>query len=401
MSEIFFRVTKFLLFFSLLTLALLPASAFAQSPNPKNNEYYQAKVIKVISEETRPDNTGYTQTLKMLILEGPDKGQEKEVKFEKLSRVSENEKNKEGEYLILIKTDNGQDSSYYVAEKYRLTQLYLICGIFVLVSILVVRLKGLFSLAGLIVSIAILLFMVVPALIAGYNAVLVCLLGAFLIAFCSMYLAHGVNRRTTVSLVSTLITIVVSVFLAIWFVNLTKLFGLGSDDALYLQSWKGQIDLQGLLLGGIIIGTLGILDDITVSQVSIVEELHDVDPSMSMIELFKRGSNIGKEHIASLINTLALAYVGASFPLLLSFSVNQNQTQPLWVILNSEFIMEEIVRTLVGSITLILAVPISTIFAAYFIKHPIKIKFKNKKLEAFYEKLEPKKDHGHSHHHHH
>jgi len=248
------------------------------------------------------------------------------------------------------------------------------------------------------VSILILIFGVVPALIAGYNAILVCLIGAFLIALSSMYLAHGVNRRTTVALFSTLLTILVSVVLAIWFVNLTKLVGLGSDDALYLQSWKNQIDLQGLLLGGIIIGTLGILDDITVSQVSIVEELHDVDPNMNALELFRRGSNIGKEHIASLINTLALAYVGASFPLLLSFSVNSNQTQPLWVILNSEFIMEEIVRTLVGSTTLILAVPISTVLAAYFVKHPFK--FKNKKLADFYEKLEPKKDTTHAHHHH-
>jgi len=399
----FSKVTKFLVFlsfFGLVILALQSQVSFAQEnqPTPKNNEYYQAKVIKVINEETKPENTGYTQTLKVLILEGPDKGLEQEVKFEKLGRISEGEKNKEGEYLILIKTDNGQESSYFVAEKYRLTQLYVICGIFVLVSFLVVRVKGLFSLAGLVVSILILIFGVVPALIAGYNAILVCLIGAFLIALSSMYLAHGVNRRTTVALFSTLLTILVSVVLAIWFVNLTKLVGLGSDDALYLQSWKNQIDLQGLLLGGIIIGTLGILDDITVSQVSIVEELHDVDPNMNALELFRRGSNIGKEHIASLINTLALAYVGASFPLLLSFSVNSNQTQPLWVILNSEFIMEEIVRTLVGSTTLILAVPISTVLAAYFVKHPFK--FKNKKLADFYEKLEPKKDTTHAHHHH-
>jgi uncharacterized membrane protein len=160
--------------------------------------------------------------------------------------------------------------------------------------------------------------------------------------------------------------------MALWSVQITKLFGLGSEEAFYLQSYKlGQLDMRGLLLAGIIVGTLGILDDITISQVSIIEELYDVDKSLTFWNLVSRGLNIGREHIASLINTLALAYVGASFPLLLTFSITQSQ--PLWVIANGETIIEEVVRTLVGSVTLILAVPIATFLSAYFIKHPPKI----------------------------
>ena len=213
------------------------------------------------------------------------------------------------------------------------------------------------------------------------------LLGSLAIAFSSMYLAHGFNRRTTVSLIATFITIFIALIMALWAVDITKLFGLGSEEAYYLQAYKlGELDMRGLLLAGIIVGTLGILDDITVSQVSIVEELHDVDKNLSFWDLIRRGLSIGKEHIASLINTLALAYVGVSFPLLLSFSINQGQ--PLWVVANSEFIIEEVVRTLVGSVTLIIAVPISTFLAAYFIKHPPKI----------FQKIPKSLEHGHHHH---
>lgn len=149
------------------------------------------------------------------------------------------------------------------------------------------------------------------------------------------------------------------------FVSLTKLTGLGSEDAYALKFGDtSSINFQGLLLGGIIIGALGVLDDVTTSQSAAIFELHDVNPKLKFLSLFKRGINIGREHISSLVNTLVLAYAGAALPVFLFFILNPGG-YPLWFTINSEFVSEEIVRTLIGSITLILAVPITTFLASF------------------------------------
>ena len=192
---------------------------------------------------------------------------------------------------------------------------------------------------------------------------LVSLIGSVGIACTSLYLAHGLNRRTTIALMSTMITLVLSTLLAVAFVHLAKLFGMGAEESVFLQvGTLQQVNLRGLLLGGIIIGALGVLDDITTAQTAAIDELSKANATLGFSELYRAGTSIGREHIASLINTLALAYVGASLPVLLLFSINQEM--PWWVIVNSEFVAEEIVRTLVGSSTLLFAVPISTWIAA-------------------------------------
>jgi len=146
-----------------------------------------------------------------------------------------------------------------------------------------------------------------------------------------------------------------------------KLLGNGSEQAYFIQAgYFGSINLQGLLLGGIIIGTLGVLNDITTAQAATVEEIHLANNQLSFRRLYQKGSSVGREHIASLINTLVLTYVGVSLPLFLLFSVNG---QSLWTVLNSSTIAEEIVRTLVGSMALILAVPVTTVLAAYYFKN--------------------------------
>lgn len=362
----------------------------------EKNDYIRAKVTKVTNQDPT-EESGIKQNLTVTLLDGIDKGKEVESTFERIGRISESEKIKVGDTVIVVQSSYKGVYNYFIVEKYRLDGVYFILGVFVLVTIVISRWKGFTSMIGLGVSVVILFTVVIPGISSGVDAMWICIFGAGLIAVSSMYLAHGINRRTSVALLSTIITIIIATIMAVWFVDITKLFGLGSEEAYYIQAIQfGKIDVRGLLLGGIIIGALGVLDDITVSQVSIVEELWDVDEKLSFFELFRRGLNIGKEHIASLINTLALAYVGASFPLLLS--INQNQGKPIWVTLNSEMIVEEVVRTIVGSITLIIAVPVSTFLAAYFIKYPPKI-FRNKKLEEFMKKLEPKNKVVHSHSH--
>jgi uncharacterized membrane protein len=157
--------------------------------------------------------------------------------------------------------------------------------------------------------------------------------------------------------------------MAIIFVAIGKLFGLGSEEAIYLQLVPlEQLNLQGLLLGGIILGALGVLDDITTAQSAAVDELRKANPALGARELYRRGLSVGTEHITSLVNTLFLAYAGASLPLFILFTIYNDM--PLWVTLNSEFIAEEIVRTVVGSVALILAVPITTAAAAAIFSRP-------------------------------
>ena len=255
---------------------------------------------------------------------------------------------------------------YFLREKYRLPSLIWLTAIFLLLAAIFGGRMGLQSAGGLIVSILILALFVVPKIIAGWNPLFVSFLGAFAITFTSLYLAHGFNRRTSIALASTMITLFIAALLAIIFVYAAKLFGLGSEEAMYLQSGPtAGINLRGLLLGGIIIGTLGILDDITTAQTAVIDELHHANATLGFSGLYRAGISIGREHIASLVNSLALAYVGASLPLLLLFSTNRSL--PVWVIMNGEFIAEEVVRTLVGSSTLLFAVPISTILAAWLI----------------------------------
>jgi len=221
---------------------------------------------------------------------------------------------------------------------------------------------------GLLVSVGVLLFFIVPRIASGSDPLLTSLIGSYVIACTSLYLAHGFKKRTTIALLSTCITLALAAIAAVLSVKFTMLFGMGSEESMYLQTGQfAGVNLRGLLIGGFIIGALGVLDDMTTAQTAAIDEVSKANPSLTFQELKNAGFSVGKEHIASLINTLALAYVGASLPLMLLFQ--ENSGLPLWMVVNSETIAEEIVRTLVGSTTLLLAVPISTWCGAYFLRN--------------------------------
>jgi len=259
---------------------------------------------------------------------------------------------------------NGE-TIYAIEDHYRLPAIALIGVFFIFLVVFLARRKGVGSLLGLAVSILALKFAIVPALIGGANPIMATLLGSFGIATVSMLLAHGFNQNTVLSLISTLATLLVGTGLATIFIRLAKLSGLGSEGAFYLTASGTNFDYSGLLLGAIIIGMLGVLDDVTTAQTAAVAELKKANSSFTTQELYRRGIAIGREHIASLVNTLVLAYAGVGLPLFLLFTLNTNQ--PLWVTINGEPIAEEVIRTLAGSSALILAVPISTWLAAQWI----------------------------------
>jgi len=323
-----------------------------------------------ILSEVEEDAFGFqrkVQQVHLRLTSGPDAGTEYSTENGILDD-REDMRMSEGETIVvrkLIKSDGSVE--YLTAEKYRLPFVIWIGMFFLILTVLFGGWIGLTSIGGLLVSILILALYVVPGIASGGNPMAISLIGSFGIACTSLYLAHGCSKRTSVALLSTLTTLGIAATLSIVFVHLAKLFGMGSEESMFLQSGVLQnVNLRGLLLGGIIIGCLGVLDDVTTAQTAAIDEIRKANPSLTPKQLWQAGFSVGREHIASLINTLALAYAGASLPLLLLFKTNERY--PLWVTLNSEFLSEEIIRTLVGSVTLLFAVPISTWFAARLLK---------------------------------
>jgi uncharacterized membrane protein len=212
-------------------------------------------------------------------------------------------------------------------------------------------------LGGLFISIVVITKFLLPAILEGESPFLAAIVASAAIMFPALYLAHGLNARTTTALLGTLASLSVTGILAIVFVEATRFTGLASEEATFLQVSADQINLTGLLLGGIIIGSLGVLDDVTITQASAVWELNAANPARTVRELYGSAVRIGRDHIASTVNTLVLAYVGASLPLMILFTISN---RPVGAVLTSEVIAEEIVRTLVGSIGLVASVPITT-----------------------------------------
>jgi uncharacterized membrane protein len=354
-------VKKYLLLIIMVVVLVLPLGAVAQNA-PAPEEFYRGEVVR-IKEERRDTlgaggRTALVQVVVVRFLEGPRVHEEETIDY----GVFQDDQALVVGQKIILSSPNGQT---YIFDRYRLPTLGWMLVLFMALAIVFARWRGVTSLLGLGVSIGVLMLYIVPQIMAGTNPLLVSLFGAGGIAIVSLYLAHGFNRTTSVAVVSTLITIVIAIFLSEIFVRWVGLAGIGSEEAYHLQnSPLGFINMRGLLLGGIIIGALGVLDDITTAQAAAVAEIWRANPLLTKRELFTRGSRVGREHITSLINTLALAYAGVSLPALLLFTVYQ---RPWWVVLNTETITEEIVRTLVGSIALMVAVPITTALAAHWL----------------------------------
>ncbi len=279
-------------------------------------------------------------------------------------KVSHSQKLNEGDTVVILHTPSSETRPYYIVDRYRLDSVvFILAGFFILV-VLIAGKKGLGSIVGMAFSVFVILQFIVPQILQGKDPLFISIIGSSMIMLVTMFLAHGANKKTAVALLSTGISLLCTGLLAFGFVELTQLTGVGNEDAYMLQLGISTINVKGLLLGGIIIGALGVLDDITISQAATVFEIKKANKSLDFMDLVMRGYRVGKEHIASLVNTLVLAYAGASLSLFILFVLNPSN-QPYWVILNNEMIVEEVIRTLAGSIGLVLAVPITTILSAW------------------------------------
>jgi uncharacterized membrane protein len=271
----------------------------------------------------------------------------------------------EGSIVLSYDPSAEPGQQYAFADVERSAPLLWLGVLFAVVVVALGRWTGLRALFGLGLSLLVVIGFVLPALLAGEDALLVALVGSAAVMFAVLYLAHGVTVQTSIAVLGTLGSLLLTVLLAELFVRVTALTGLGSDETSLISATVGTIDLRGLLLAGIVIGSLGVLDDVTVTQSSAVWELHLANPAASALSLYRSGIRIGRDHIASTVNTLVLAYVGTSLPLLVVYTLADST---LADVLTSEVVAQEVVRTLVGSIGLVAAVPLTTALAAFTVR---------------------------------
>ncbi|MET8503784.1 YibE/F family protein [Streptomyces sp. NPDC004787] len=263
--------------------------------------------------------------------------------------------------VVAYAPDAPRDLQYSVTDVNRKVPIAVLAGIFALAVVVVGRMRGVMALIALAISFLVLTLFILPAILDGSNPLVVAVVGSSAIMLIALYMCHGLSARTSVAVLGTLVSLLLIGLLGSFFVGWASLSGNTDDNTGLIHGLYPEIDMSGLLLAGIIIGSLGVLDDVTVTQTSAVWELHQADPGMGPRRLYRAAIRIGRDHIASVVNTLVLAYAGAALPLLLLFSIAQSS---VGTVANSELVAEEIVRTLVGSIGLVASVPITTGLAA-------------------------------------
>lgn len=270
---------------------------------------------------------------------------------------------KKGTRVLLEVNRSSDGTTAYLADVVRTGGLLIIFLLFCALTVAIGYWRGLFALVGLGVTLGVLFGFVFPRILAGDNPLLITVAGGVAILAANMHLSHGFSKRTFVAFLSTLGGLIVALIASSAFVKLAHLSGLASEEANFLF-WRfgSSAYPQGILLAAIVLGALGVLDDIAVTQTETVAELKHADPKLTPKDLYTRAMRVGRHHIASTVNTLILAYVGASMPLFLLFLSTPGLT--LGQFLNTEQVAEEVVRTLAGTAALMLTVPLSTWFAA-------------------------------------
>lgn len=358
------KILIFFIFFSIIFSSLNNVS-HSQELLQDQTEILKAKVLKIQKQEIKDilgtDVEAVHQTLLVKILEGDKK--DREVVVENDYRQLE-----EGQKFFLYYSKDALDGRemFSVKDINRLSPLMWFVALFVLVIIIFSGKQGVRSLLALTGSFLIIIYILLPLLLKGYPPIITSIAIASLVLFVAIYFTHGFNKQSSVAFSGTVFAVIITGLLAYLGVEFASLSGFSSEEAVYLNfNTRGALDFGGLLLGGIMIGVLGVLDDIAVTQAAVVSEIFDSAPHLSRLEVYKKALRVGREHVGALVNTLALAYTGTALPLILLFSTS---TSPFSTIINQEIFATEIIRTIVGSIGLVLTVPITTLLAVYFLK---------------------------------
>jgi uncharacterized membrane protein len=331
------------------------------------SEALHARVAKVI-EEGEIDLGGVVQRYQIVqveLLEGEYQGIFAEIDYGRRQVLSSAVYMRPGdEILVTIGARPDGTLTVYFVDFVRTDSMLWLAVVFIAVILLISRWKGLRSLLSMAFSLLVIIGYIIPKILAGGDPLQASVTGSIILLAVTLYLTYGWTLKTHAAVVSMVLVLLFTGILAGVFVRFTRLTGAGDENALFLiQMLNAQINLRGLLLGGMIIGALGVLDDLVTTQASAVFELHHANEAFGFRELFTSAMRIGQDHVAATVNTLVLAYAGASLPMLLMFSLGRGDFGTL---VNFQFVAEEIVRTLVGSIGLVLAVPLTTAIAILF-----------------------------------
>lgn len=366
---------------TLITLFVLSASLlFAKSiiavpaQSAGNEEIFEALVTKIIDEQTITRENNQQSIQQNLLLTGSS-GQwlGQEILYQGISKIDVLNHNyyHQGD-RVLVQKSVAPDSpdQFYIIDFIRRSPLYWLTALFVIIIIIIGRFKGVKSLVGLVISFLIIIKIMLPLILAGGNPLLIGTIGSLAILAVIIYLTEGINRKSHLALIGVLLSLLVTMGLSVLFTNWTRLTGLAQEETAFLIT-LGQniINFKGLLLAGMLIGAVGVLDDVIVGQIEATRQIKKANPKLSSGQVFSLAYKVGNTHLGAIVNTLFLTYAGASLPLLLLFVVKQEPFMSFNQIINNEIIATEIVRTLVGSIGVAMSMPIATFLGSYFLKN--------------------------------
>lgn len=351
----------------LLVTCLLPTVSAAQELHQDLQETVSAEVLEIIEESEEPivgtDAYKTVQEVRIRFTSGERDGEVARLTNEVVELQP-------GDKIFvnrMVTIDGIETLSYADFERrpVLLALLILFVGLLLILS----KWQGVRALLSLGGSIAAIFFLLVPALLAGYDPALTTVGVAAIVMAFVLYGTHGINPCTNIAFGGMFSAVVITGILAYVSVEVMRLTGFSDDAAVYLNfATNGELDLAGLLLGAIIIGILGVLDDVSITQASVVQELKAANPGFTARDLYRRAIKVGRDHIGSLVNTLALAYAGVALPLILLYAKTESN---LWMALNHEVVAAELVRIMVGSIGLVLTVPATTAVAAWYFQHRV------------------------------
>lgn len=366
-----------ILFFSVLFLFsgaffinLFTPNLKAEEIIPNETVNFKAEVVEVTLSKSIERENGSFFTQQNLLLRGLEGiYKDKEIVYEGISEIEVTNSNlyKEGDKVFVDAyiDENGQET-FYVVEFVRTNYLYILIAIFIILVIIVGRLKGLKALIGLALSFVVIIKFIIPQILIGRDPFVISLIGGLVILILMIYITEGIKRESHLAILSVFFSLLFILILSLIFTNLSKLTGLAQEEAIFLiGNGNLALNFKGLLLAGFIIGAIGVLDDIIVGQIETVVRLQEANPNLPAKKIFSLAYKVGNTHLGAIINTLFLTYAGAALPLLLLFVLNQSGGLTMSRVLNTEIISTEIIRTLVGSIGVIMAMPIATFLGSF------------------------------------
>jgi uncharacterized membrane protein len=334
-----------------------------------SSDTVRARVIS-IAEEGQVDYNGMPQTYQVAeveIMEGEFQNARVFMDFGRTQIMPDDYVLAVGDEVLVsvgVSLVNQTTDAYFI-DFVRGRAILLIFVLFVVVAFLVGRWTGLRSLLGMIIGLGVIVLFIIPQIASGGNPVVISIIGSIIFLGLSLYLVYGWKPMTHAAVISMAFALSITGALSFIFIRLARLTGFGNEDMMFLmQQSQIPIDMRGILLAGIIIGSLGVLDDLVVGQSSSVFQLHAANPALSFKELFARAMTIGRDHVSASVNTLVLAYAGESLPMLLLFSITNVN---LGMAINVSYIAEEIVRALAGTIGLFISIPIATALACVWV----------------------------------